>query len=88
MDAGAYSVFQKIIDFFNTTGLSVEKYLLKGGLYEIRAQIIDGPEIRFSLRFDPKNSLDALSTLIQKGNLKNAEYVDLTVENRIYLKPD
>src|SRR3989344_136163 len=85
VSAEFYVNMDQIFKFFRETGLPIDSYVLKNDLQEFRAQVKDSPEIRFSLRFDVKNSLDALGLLIQKEDWKKAHYIDLTVENRVYL---
>ncbi|OGY64696.1 MAG: hypothetical protein A3I24_00420 [Candidatus Harrisonbacteria bacterium RIFCSPLOWO2_02_FULL_41_13b] len=86
VSAEFYANIDKIFKFFSETGLPIDSYVLKNDLQEFRAQVKDSPEIRFSLRFDVKNSLDALELLMQKGDWKKSNYVDLTVENRVYIQ--
>ena len=86
VSAAFYANMDKIFKFFSKAGLPIDSYVLKNDLQEFRAQVKDSPEIRFSLRFDVQNSLDALGLLIQKGDWKKAHYIDLTVENRVYIE--
>lgn len=78
---------KKIIDFLRNIGLSVNKYEWEDDLQELRVSAGSGSEIRFSLRFNPDVSLAALKSIYEKNEFKNTEYVDFTVENRIYIKP-
>lgn len=79
--------FLKITSFFKTSGIAINNYILKSKLQEVHAEASGGLSVRFSLRFDPDNSLAALKAVYDKGGLKNAAYADLTVENRLYIKP-
>lgn len=56
-------------------------------LQELTATGVRGEKLIFSVRFTPAaKAFSYLNDLILSGKLRNAEYVDLTVENRIYLK--
>lgn len=79
-----YGHIKKIFKFFVENKKPVTRYVLKTGLQEFHARLANGPEIRFSLRFDPKGSLEALTSLLEKPKYKKASYIDLTVENRVY----
>jgi len=57
-----------------------------GKLGEIRISMYDGPDIYFSIRFDPALSFKSLSVLMRQGDFYSMDYVDLLVENRIFYK--
>lgn len=75
-----------ILDFWNGHRIYTNNYRVRYDLHEFRADTREGAELRLSLRFDPVPSLAALASLHEKGELSGAEYVDLTVENRMYIK--
>lgn len=55
---------------------------------ELHAVSINGTNIRFNLRFIPDDSLfTSLDELLDETPLSSLEYIDLTVQNKIYLKP-
>lgn len=63
------------------------EYRFDGRLQELAAIGANGEKFIFSVRFEATEKLFAsLAEVISKNNLKNFEYIDLTVENRIYLK--
>ena len=53
---------------------------------EATAVVSSGPEIYFSLAFDPRFGKGVLEALINSQDWGAIEYVDLTVENRAYYK--
>lgn len=81
-----FGIFKKIVNFFKKSGLAVSDYIIMSDLQEIRANILASPTIRFSFRFDPKNSLAALESYLAKNKIKGIEYIDLTADNRLYVK--
>jgi len=81
-----YDITQKIIDFFVSRNLTVDYYELKNELQEFHAHILNGPLVRFSMRFAPQTSLSALDTFMQNNDLQKVSYIDFTVENRLYWK--
>lgn len=81
-----YGNIYSLLGFFTNSRLTVEHYLVKEQLQEFHLQINNGPQIRFSYRFDPKNALDAIKLLMDKEEWKKTDYIDLTVENRVYLR--
>ena len=74
------------IEFFKSNNLAVQRYLIQNDLQELHALTATNTEIRFSLRFDPDNGFSALLSFLVKNNLKNVNYIDLTVENRMYVR--
>lgn len=80
--------FLKIMDGLSQLSLGVNDYRFDDRLQELRAQTIRGEKLIFSLRFAPSAKLFSyLKDVIDSGKLHTAEYIDFTVENRIYLKP-
>lgn len=81
-----FSRIKTILNFFEREKIKTFNNKVLTSLHEFRTKTADGVEIRFSLRFDPESALAAVKTLKEKGELTNAVYVDLTVENRVYVK--
>ena len=81
-----YRRVKEIFDFFSESKKPVRRYAIDNQLQEFRARLADGPDVRFSLRFDPTGSLEALTNLLEKPKYQRASYIDLTVENRVYAK--
>lgn len=76
-----------IIDGIANLPIRVKEYSFNTKLQELTAIGVNGDKFVFSVRFEPTEKLFAsLAEVIAKNNLKNFEYIDLTVENRIYLK--
>ncbi len=67
--------------------ISIASFSYNDRLQELTATGVRGERMIFSVRFilDEK-ALTSLGGLIQSGKLRNSEYADFTVENRIYLK--
>mgnify|MGYP001605034883 FL=1 len=76
----------KIIENLGNIGLAIKKINFDPKLQEIRVQNYSGPDILFSIRFDPEANISSLKSLIGKGRAENYKYIDLRVENRIYYK--
>jgi len=66
--------------------LPVKKIVFDKRLQEIQVAAYSGPNLFFSIRFDPALNLSSLRSLQEKGELQKAKYIDLRVENRIYYK--
>lgn len=66
--------------------LPVKKAVLVKKLQELRIESYSGPDYFFGVRFDPALNLASLKSLLEKLELKNLNYFDLRVENRIYYK--
>lgn len=81
-----YHAIYDVLGFFSDSGLGVESYLLKNQLQEFHIQLKNGPGIRFGYRFNSKGALDALNNFMQKEDWRKSDYIDLTVENRVYIK--
>jgi|GEM_PF-4565477 len=76
-----------IIEGVANLPIRVNEYLFNARLQELTAVGINSDKFIFSVRFEPTEKLFAsLAEVISRNNLKNFEYIDLTVENRIYLK--
>ncbi len=79
--------FLKIMDGLSQLSLGVSDYRFDERLQELQVITVQNEELIFSLRFSPSAKLFSyLKELIDSGKLHTAEYIDFTVENRIYLK--
>lgn len=76
----------KILNGILDMGITVRDISYNQKLQEITAEMISGPDIYLSVRFDPSLNLTALQTLKEKVGLRGINYIDLRVENRIYYK--
>lgn len=71
-----------ILENFYKTGFEVKKIVSDDRLKEIHISTLEGPTLLFSTRFDSSKNL----SLIKDLDLKNAEYIDLTVDDKIFYK--
>jgi len=71
-----------ILENFHETGFEINKIKSDRALKEIRITTSNGPLFIFSTRFDCAKNF----ALIKDLNFKNTEYVDLTVDDKIYYK--
>lgn len=87
MPIEAFANLTKIVDGLNQLSLGISDYQFNARLQELRATTVRDEKLIFSLRFTPSAKLFSyLKELIDSGKLHTAEYLDFTVENRIYLK--
>lgn len=78
----------KIIDGLQQLPTRIGSFEFNDRLQELRASGTKGERLIFSVRFTPPpKAFNYLRDLALSGELRGAEYVDLTVENRVYLKP-
>ena len=75
-----------ILDNILNLAVPIRRIEFNKRLQEIKALIYGGPDLLFSIRFDPELNMAALQSLKDKVGLKGIKYVDLRVENRIYYK--
>lgn len=67
--------------------IKIKEFLYNSRLQELTAYGVSGEKLIFSSRLQYGDKvLGYIKTVAEKGDLKRAEYLDLTVENRIYLK--
>lgn len=77
----------KILTVLSERKIALKQINLDRKKQEASAVTQEGAKIIFSLRFDVTATLiSALDTVVKKVGFKNMEYLDLTVENRIYYK--
>ena len=76
----------KLLNGLKELHLAIAEMNFDSKLQEIRVKNYSGPELLFSIRFDPATNLDSLKSLIGGGGYKKYRYIDLRVENRIYYK--
>lgn len=76
----------KIIEGISNINIPIEKITFDRELQEIQIQTYKGPDILFSIRFNPEFNLNSLQTLRQKIGFERIEYIDLRAENRIFYK--
>ena len=71
-----------VLENFYKTGFEVKKITFDKELEEIHIDTIDGPVFLFSTRFDSSKNL----SLIKDMDFKKAASVNLTVDDKIYIK--
>jgi len=71
-----------VLNNLNKTGFEAKKIIFNGELKEIRVETVEGPILLFSIRFNEAANISSIKDL----NLITAEYIDLTVDNKIYYK--
>lgn len=76
----------KLITGISKLQFPIKKLTYERKLQELQMEIYAGPDILFSIRFDPELNLASLQTLQEKIGLKGIRYIDLRVENRIFYK--
>ena len=87
MSADKFENIQEIVFGLGQLSIGVREYKFNKTLQELIAFGVHGEKIIFSIRFSPSAKIFSyLQELSSSGKLKTSEYVDFTVENRIYLK--
>ncbi|TSC89074.1 MAG: hypothetical protein G01um10143_455 [Parcubacteria group bacterium Gr01-1014_3] len=79
---------KNILESLSDLSLKIKEFVYNGRLQELIAYGTAGEKLIFSTRLNyGEKVLGYIKTSAEKGDLKRSEYLDLTVENRIYLKP-
>ena len=87
-DASHYAAVKKILSFLETGAIPAARIALDRMKQELSVETLEGTRLLWSTRFVPPDSLFSFLITQQKaGGLRTAEYVDLTIENRVYVKP-
>lgn len=86
MPPNHFANLKKIMEILKKLELSVKDAVFHQDLEELRIKTEEGAALIFSLRFDPLNILGGLRELLGKTPIGSINYLDLTVENKIYLK--
>jgi cell division septal protein FtsQ len=66
--------------------LPIKKIVFDRKLQELLIEMYEGPDLMFSIRFDPALMFNSLQSLLKSLDLKKINYIDLRVENRMYYK--
>ena len=83
----SFQIVKKVVEGTQALGLAVRRMRITHELQELRVDTEQGARILFSLRFDPEpTALPALARFMKKPGLTRVEYLNLTVENRAYVK--
>lgn len=76
-----------ILESLSDLPIKIKEFIYNSRLQELTAYGIGGEKLIFSTRLKyGEKVLSYIKSSAEKGDLKRAEYLDLTVENRIYLK--
>ncbi len=87
IDKQAFSIIQTILKETARLGVSTTNLNVHRELQEFWVDTEQGARIIFSLRFDPvPTALPALTEFLRKPGLGKLAYINLTVENRAYVK--
>jgi len=87
LDGLLFDNFRKLLKAIKELDLSVKNLMVDRVRQEFKIITNQGAAFIFSLRFDATTSaVPALKELLKKNPLETINYVDLTVENKIYLK--
>jgi len=76
----------KLIAGISQLHFPIKKVTFERELQELHVETYAGPDILFSIRFDPELNLISLQVLQEKIGMKGIQYIDLRVENRMYYK--
>ena len=87
LPAELFANFKKILATAKELSLSLEVIQVSSALQEMRLKTNEKALLIFSLRSDPAISLlPALKKILNETPLQKINYIDMTVENKIYLK--
>lgn len=85
--SSSFLFVKKIIAGTKRFELRVHSMTVSRALQELILETATGARVNFSLRFDPEpTALPALARFMEKPGLDKLEYVNLTVENRAFIK--
>lgn len=75
----------RIFDVLKKADMPVEELKIEDdSRQEVIAELVSGPRIYFSMRFDPSSTHEPLKAL--KGKFSSISYIDLRAENKVYYK--
>jgi hypothetical protein len=87
LSSSSFDVVKKVIDSTKSINLSISRVLVDRELQELHLTTASGALIMLSLRFDPTSTaLPAIRRFAEKPGYTNIDYLNLTVENRAYVK--
>lgn len=75
-----------ILKNLSQLAVAIKKISLDRKLQELRVETYDGADILFSIRFDPMPNIESFQKLSETLDLRQIDYVDLRIDNRIYYK--
>jgi hypothetical protein len=71
-----------VLENLDELGFNTKKIIFKEELKEFHVSTFEGPDLFFSTRFDMSEIVPSIKSI----ETKNVEYIDLRVENKIYLQ--
>lgn len=87
LEAKSFDAVTKIFKSDILKHIGIGSIRLSRSLQELTATTISGTKLIFSIRFDPElSALPALAKFIADPGLSKLQYVNLTVENRAFVK--
>ena len=75
-----------ILKAISKMSMPVKKITFDKILQELHIATYEGPDLFFSIRFNPELNIASFRSLQEKGTLKGMQYIDLRVENKIFYK--
>ncbi|MDO8430166.1 MAG: hypothetical protein Q7S73_02260 [bacterium] len=75
-----------ILKAISKMSIPVKKSTFDKTLQELHIATYEGPDLFFSIRFNPELNLASLRSLKEKGTLGGMQYIDLRIENKIFYK--
>lgn len=82
-----FSNLKSVLEALRGLSLSISRIEFQRNSYDLEVGINNAGRLFFSLRFDPQiSTLPALKELLNTKPLNRIDYLDLRVENKIYLK--
>ncbi len=86
LPAPLFANLKIVLVILKDLNIAIASMELNNALEELIVTANSGWKLIFSLRFDPSAAIGAVKDLLAKTPTTNIEYIDLTVENKIYLK--
>jgi hypothetical protein len=87
LPSSSFSVVSKALEGMRSLDIPVAKITVSRALQELWIDTTGGTRLIFSLRFDPSpTALPAVARFVSKPGLRSLEYINLTVENRAFVK--
>jgi hypothetical protein len=76
---------QSIFALLDELNLSIDEIRLENLNYrELKVKTVNGPDLYFSLLFDPHSAKEAIRSLAASNQWSSLRYLDLRVENKLY----
>jgi len=76
----------KLIKNIAKLKMPIKRIVFSKRIQEIKVETYTGPNLLFSIRFDPTLNMASLQNIEGENGFNEIEYIDLRVENRIFYK--